>query len=551
MLSLLARTALVLSLASSVLPVVQADRLGAVTKPRGYDSRVINQRPVEEAKQKPKRGDSDQGPLKKKKCNPDVLPCPEHAHFRFLTKATTPFLVNNLPDVKYDIGEMYSGLIPINKQDPDRSLFFVFQPTDGPRVDEVTIWLNGGPGCSSLIGFFQENGRFTWSPGMSEPAYNPYSWVGLTNVLWVDQPAGAGYSMGDPMAESDEDVAEEFADFFLNFQRTFGISNFKIYLAGSGYAGRYVPYISAEMLQRKNKKHFDVKGALMYDATIGSHDVIQREAVAYPYLEAWNNVLGLNSSFREQLKAVDKRCGHAEYREKYLRFPATEKQPATAALAEECAIFRVTSDAASKVNPCFNPYDIRLQCPLLNDPLGVPTRWLTTHDSYSGPTPYFDRDEVKAAMHAPATFWQACTEDVILGHPHDNPSSDSIQKVLPALIEATNRVLVSNSALNYMMITDGALLSIQNMTWGGKLGFQAKPETPIVITLPNLQYQQSFGASKKDASYGSEQGTMGVQHYERGLMWAETFSSGHQQSRSQPRSSFRHLQWVLGHIQEL
>ncbi|CAL3966703.1 unnamed protein product, partial [Diplocarpon coronariae] len=55
------------------------------------------------------------------------------------------FLVNNLPDVKYDIGEMYSGLIPINKQDPDRSLFFVFQPTDGPRVDEVTIWLNGGP----------------------------------------------------------------------------------------------------------------------------------------------------------------------------------------------------------------------------------------------------------------------------------------------------------------------------------------------------------------------------------------------------------------------
>lgn len=77
--------------------------------------------------------------------------------FRYLSKNTAPYRVESLPSVPFDVGEMYSGLIPINEKDPDRSLFFVFAPTTGKPVDEVTIWLNGGPGCSSLAGFFQEN----------------------------------------------------------------------------------------------------------------------------------------------------------------------------------------------------------------------------------------------------------------------------------------------------------------------------------------------------------------------------------------------------------
>ncbi len=94
------------------------------------------------------------------------------------------YAVKSLPDVKFDIGEMYSGLVPIDMNDASRALFFVFQPTIGAPVNEITIWLNGGPGCSSLEGFFQENGRFLWQPGMYAPVENPYSWVNLTNMLW-------------------------------------------------------------------------------------------------------------------------------------------------------------------------------------------------------------------------------------------------------------------------------------------------------------------------------------------------------------------------------
>ena len=93
-------------------------------------------------------------------------------------------MVKALPDVPFDVGELYSGLIPINYTNTSNALFFIFQPTIGAPRDEVTIYLNGGPGWSSWESFFQETGRFTWEPGTFRPVENPYSWVNETNMLW-------------------------------------------------------------------------------------------------------------------------------------------------------------------------------------------------------------------------------------------------------------------------------------------------------------------------------------------------------------------------------
>jgi carboxypeptidase D len=61
----------------------------------------------------------------------------------------TEYQVDSLPDVPFDVGEMYAGLIPIDMKNKSRALYFVFQPTVGAPVDEITIWLNGGPGKQS------------------------------------------------------------------------------------------------------------------------------------------------------------------------------------------------------------------------------------------------------------------------------------------------------------------------------------------------------------------------------------------------------------------
>jgi carboxypeptidase D len=156
---------------------------------------------------------------------------------------------------------MYSGLMPVDLKDPSRSLFFIFQPNVlDPDDETLTIWLNGGPGCSSLEGFFQENGRFVWREGQEKPSINPYTWTNLTNVLWVEQPIGTGYSQGNVTATSQEDTAQDFLGFFKNFQKTFRIQDYEIYVTGESYAGRYVPFISAAMLDEDNPRYFDLQG---------------------------------------------------------------------------------------------------------------------------------------------------------------------------------------------------------------------------------------------------------------------------------------------------
>lgn len=74
----------------------------------------------------------------------------------YLNDKTKPYWVNGsaLPEIDFNIGESYSGLLPV---DESKELFFWFVPSVNPAAsNEVTLWLNGGPGCSSLDGFLHE-----------------------------------------------------------------------------------------------------------------------------------------------------------------------------------------------------------------------------------------------------------------------------------------------------------------------------------------------------------------------------------------------------------
>lgn len=81
---------------------------------------------------------------------------------RFLNNNTQKFVVDGtkIPDVDFDIGESYAGLLPISQaEDEDRQLYFWFFPSTNPDAgEELVIWFNGGPGCSSLSGLLTENG---------------------------------------------------------------------------------------------------------------------------------------------------------------------------------------------------------------------------------------------------------------------------------------------------------------------------------------------------------------------------------------------------------
>ncbi|KAE8348986.1 Alpha/Beta hydrolase protein [Aspergillus coremiiformis] len=479
-----------------------------------------------------------------------------HDRFRFLSDKTKPYLVESLPDVPFDVGEMYSGSVPIDKSNSSRTLFFVFQPTVGEPVDEITIEVNGGPGASSLEGFLQETGRFVWQPGTYAPVINEYSWVNLTNMLWVDQPVGTGFSTGTPTAISEEEIAGDFISFFKNFQQLFEIKRFKIYITGQSYAGRYVPYIAAAMLDQKDKEYYDVHGALTYDPVIGQFDYVQQRVTAVPFVQQNSNFFNFNASFMDKLTSLHQSCGYQEYIDEYLTFPPSQVQPQKSFDPidnADCDVFDMIDNAAYLINPCYNVYAINQMCPILWDVLGGPTKldYLP-----AGATVYFDRDDVKNALHAPNMTWSMSSLQPVFVGGDIGPeklgdlSANPIEHVLPQVIEATNRVLISHGNYDFILQTNGTLLAIQNMTWNGQLGFQFAPSAPIRIDLPDLQNAEVFQQNGR-SSWRTGQGVMGIQHYERGLMWAETFQSGHMQPQYQPRVTYRHIQWLLGRIESL
>ncbi|KAL9098027.1 MAG: hypothetical protein Q9187_009750, partial [Circinaria calcarea] len=143
--------------------------------------------------------------------------------------------------------------------------------------DEITIWLNGGPGCSSLEGLLQENGPFIWQYGTFAPVANPYTWVNLTNMVWVEQPVGTGFSQGVPSVTSEADVASQFLGFFKNFVDTFALQGRKVYITGESYAGYYVPYIADAMFNANDTEHFNIESIMIYDPST-STDVVQQES---------------------------------------------------------------------------------------------------------------------------------------------------------------------------------------------------------------------------------------------------------------------------------
>lgn len=287
----------------------------------------------------------------------------------------------------------------------------------------------------------------------------------------------------------------------------------------------------------------------MYDPCIGQFDYVQEEVPAVPFVQENANLFNFNETFMEELEELHKSCGYQDFIDQYLTFPASGVQPPKLVNQSDsrCEVFNKINNEAYSKNPCFDVYEINQMCPLLWSVLAFPTA--LSYQPEGAPV-YFDRPDVKRALHAPEHTWSVCSQDPVFvggnaGPQHEGDiSANPIEHVLPQVIEGTNRVLIGNGDYDMIIITNGTLLSIQNMTWNGHLGFQSQPKTPINITIPDLMYSDLFKQNGQGGADGA-QGIMGIQHYERGLMWVESYQTGHEQPEYQPRLSYRHLEWLL------
>jgi carboxypeptidase C (cathepsin A) len=152
----------------------------------------------------------------------------------------------------------YSGYLPVGKEtgEPGFLHYWLIESEGKPSEDPVTLWLNGGPGASSLVGLFTENGQVASNVNSlnisngSVPTlfYNPYSWSQVANVLYLEQPKGVGFSYcADPekCSNTDETTAQDAYEGLVHFF-TEKFPEWKekdFYITGESYAGTYIPMI--------------------------------------------------------------------------------------------------------------------------------------------------------------------------------------------------------------------------------------------------------------------------------------------------------------------
>lgn len=159
-------------------------------------------------------------------------------------------LPNLSPPPNFD---QYSGYITVNKTN-GRALFYWFvEATSNSASAPIILWMNGGPGASSLYGLFRENGPFVVYPNQYV-GYNAYSWNSFANLLYVESPAGVGFSYSNTTSDydnqGDETTANDNLQFLLGFYNLFPeYKNNPLYIAGESYGGHYCPQLGTAVYQ--------------------------------------------------------------------------------------------------------------------------------------------------------------------------------------------------------------------------------------------------------------------------------------------------------------
>lgn len=173
----------------------------------------------------------------------------------------------------------YAGHLPASSSGDKYFFYWLFEPDLGRNsvTDEETIplliWLNGGPGCSSMDGLFLENGPFRLETN------DENEWVMRTHddswhktpayVLYIDQPVGTGLSFttSEKYPRNDKEVNQDFyyfltqflklhSDSFLDSDKTTVKRPF--FFSGESHAGHYIPSMMAYILDQNEKKNTEI-----------------------------------------------------------------------------------------------------------------------------------------------------------------------------------------------------------------------------------------------------------------------------------------------------
>lgn len=415
-----------------------------------------------------------------------------------------------------------------------------------------------------------ENGPISFVGNTSTPGRNPHSWTTLGHVLYVDQPAGTGFSTTSypyPVT-TNERITSDFYSWLKEFYRNFPhLLHKRLHIIGESYAGIYIPYIASEIVERQQELPVNLSSIAIGDAVFGNNAAMAAvTAVTYMQsqqaeLEIPQDIMGA-FNFGNHVCRFDSVVNRASiYPPRYtieipgdpehLNFkrgvsdmalslrsadtdsgscnisPNTSDKAISSVLNSPCygpcATFSTAADYLQMTKPCFNLYNIRYDCNIDN-PIPHFTAYLNRADVQAALHIHPEPSNAKSMNHTHR--FEQCNSTILdtLSPSHNHPTPPAYH-ILPDLL--TNHKLpvhVYQGKLDMLINHIGVELVLQNMTWNGMQGFQQRP---------HLEFR------------GEDGKVAGIWAEERGLSYHLFNEAGHVLPRDLPAEMLSYVRDVV------
>ncbi|KAL7747154.1 hypothetical protein RI367_007514 [Sorochytrium milnesiophthora] len=437
------------------------------------------------------------------------------------------YLVTQLPGLALGGhgGQLYAGHLPVDNLNSTE--FFVYhtydnsaaaankkQPAGGEQFgpEDVVVWLNGGPGASSLLGLFVENGPIHFDAS-GKPNYNKLGWQQAGNVIFLESPTGVGYSYTKDASQTVrtiDDVANQFWRFTQEFMTRFPeTQKYRWWITGESFGGMYVPHIARRVLQNNDK----IKARLytQHNIKVNLQGIaIGNGAYFSPYdiPVNWFDYIGVqgllrNATLAGEMRTVRDQCSAELAKGKPVMDNMPNCEQLMGALSDPTTVMALTEGA----NCLPDLYDVRVTKCDAGDPTDGPQ--ISTSKFLNDP-------KVQQALHAVApgqtVRWHGVNGQInqALYWNGDQPSVE----LLPGLIDRIP-VLLYNGDKDIICNWIGAQNTLAHVTWKGHTGFVADKFAPYKVN------GKQVGEYKR----------------ERGLTFLRVYDAGHMVPYYQPEAS--------------
>lgn len=242
------------------------------------------------------------------------------------------------------------GFIPIGNDGSDM-FYWHFPARENPETAPLVLWLTGGPGCSSELAIFYENGPFKLTQESSDTTliHNKYSWNTRANMIYIDSPIGTGFSKAAhewDLNIFERQVAKNITELLVKFiQKHPEFTKRDFYITGESYAGKYIPFLGKYLDDMKNdenvKKYINLKGVAIGNGFV--YPINQYDSyVSFPY----NNGL-INDAQKQEIQVAMEKC---------------KKISEAGILFADSTVCENAMAIINKYVDRFNVYDIRKKC---------------------------------------------------------------------------------------------------------------------------------------------------------------------------------------------